>query len=227
MKATHFELAANQQAWLDETRRNNLAMGASGLDSLQRFLRAEHRAATLMPERDTWPDRDPDACRVVGTIPIAKVAANFHITAGKSIHHPRGHAHLAHVVPPNELNFSHRIDRLSFSDSEIGGHTLDGDLKVTQDGKMMYQYFIKVSAALVAQEMEERERERVCVCVCVVSVCVLLLISAWSSCLHRCFSCSSLHTCSCTGGSHLDQGGWPGRAFLGQPVQCNGAEQGG
>jgi hypothetical protein len=84
-----------------------------------------------------------------------KVAANFHITAGKSIHHPRGHAHLAHVVPPNEVNFSHRIDRLSFSDNEAGGHTLDGELKITDTGKTMYQYFIKVSG----QRNRTRTRE--------------------------------------------------------------------
>lgn len=75
---------------------------------------------------------------------IAQVAANFHITAGKSIHHARGHAHLAHVVPPHEVNFSHRIDRLSFSDEEVGGHTLDGDVQVADERTTMYQYFIKV-----------------------------------------------------------------------------------
>jgi hypothetical protein len=75
MKPAHFELAENQKTWLDAAQKDKTREGARGLDSLQRFLRPEHRAATLMPERDSWPERDPDACRIVGTIPIAKVTA--------------------------------------------------------------------------------------------------------------------------------------------------------
>lgn len=143
MESSHFELAPNQKEWLAKLQASREDMGARGLDSLQRFLRVDH-ASTLMPQASTPIEGEQDACRIHGTIPIAKVAANFHITAGKSVHHGRGHAHLSHVVPPNEVNFSHRIDRLSFSDEEVGGHTMDGDQQVTEQRGMMYQYFIKV-----------------------------------------------------------------------------------
>eukprot|EP00035_Acanthoeca_spectabilis_P015737 m.316274 g.316274 ORF g.316274 m.316274 type:complete len:365 (+) comp16422_c2_seq1:1843-2937(+) len=143
MESSHFDLAPNQKAWLAKYQKGKAATGSRGLDSLQRFLRVD-REAMLMPKASTPIEGDHDACRIHGTIPIAKVAANFHITAGKSIHHARGHAHLAHVVPPHEVNFSHRIDRLSFSDEEVGGHTLDGDVQVADERTTMYQYFIKV-----------------------------------------------------------------------------------
>lgn len=34
------------------------------------------------------------------------------------------------------LNFSHRIDRLSFSEEPLGAHTLDGDFKLTNDSAL-------------------------------------------------------------------------------------------
>mmetsp|Transcript_34206 Transcript_34206/g.89757 ORF Transcript_34206/g.89757 Transcript_34206/m.89757 type:complete len:360 (-) Transcript_34206:62-1141(-) len=144
MEPSHFELAPNQKEWLETFHAAKAHMGSRGLDSLQRFLKVEDRASTLMPEASSELAGETDSCRIHGAIPIAKVAANFHITAGKSIHHARGHAHLTHTVPPNEINFSHRIDRLSFSDEEVGGHTLDGDTQAADEHTMMYQYFIKV-----------------------------------------------------------------------------------
>lgn len=63
---------------------------------------------------------------------------------GKSIHHARGHAHRSDLVPAHELNFSHRIDRLAFSDEAVGVHTLDGNLRHTDDAHIMFQYFLKV-----------------------------------------------------------------------------------
>eukprot|EP00037_Helgoeca_nana_P002798 m.36183 g.36183 ORF g.36183 m.36183 type:complete len:363 (+) comp12843_c0_seq1:304-1392(+) len=143
MEPSHFDLAPNQKEWLAKFQESKKSMGSRGLDSLQRFLTIDPMS-TLMPAATSVIEGEHDACRIHGSIPIAKVAANFHITAGKSIHHARGHAHLAHIVPPNEVNFSHRIDRLSFSDEEIGGHTLDGDCQVADDRFSMYQYFIKV-----------------------------------------------------------------------------------
>ena len=46
----------------------------------------------------------------------------------------RGHSHTSSMVAPTSLNFSHRIDRLSFAEEHMGAHTLDGDLKVTHRG---------------------------------------------------------------------------------------------
>uniref|UniRef100_A0A3B4UVF3 Endoplasmic reticulum-Golgi intermediate compartment protein n=1 Tax=Seriola dumerili TaxID=41447 RepID=A0A3B4UVF3_SERDU len=74
------------------------------------------------------------ACRIHGHLYVNKVAGNFHITVGKSIPHPRGHAHLAALVSHDTYNFSHRIDHLSFGE-EIPGiiNPLDGTEKVTAD----------------------------------------------------------------------------------------------
>ena len=47
------------------------------------------------------------------------------------------------------MNFTHRIDRFSYADEEIGAQTLDGDVKIAYDGVCVY--------LLVC----------VCVCVCV------------------------------------------------------------
>jgi hypothetical protein len=38
-----------------------------------------------------------------------------------------------------EINFSHRIDRFSFSEEERGAMSLDGDLKETEEGA---SYFV-------------------------------------------------------------------------------------
>ena len=73
------------------------------------------------------------------------MAGNFHITAGKSIPHPRGHAHLSSLVSELNYNFSHRIDLLSFGDPHPGIiNPLDGDLQLTETGYQMYQYYIKI-----------------------------------------------------------------------------------
>nr|XP_020469783.1 endoplasmic reticulum-Golgi intermediate compartment protein 2-like [Monopterus albus] len=85
------------------------------------------------------------ACRIHGHLYVNKVAGNFHITVGKSIPHPRGHAHLAALVSHDSFNFSHRIDHLSFGEvipGIIG--LLDGTEKVAADSNHMFQYFITI-----------------------------------------------------------------------------------
>ena len=88
---------------------------------------------------------DFNACRVHGSIEVNKVAGNFHFTAGKSIPHPRGHAHLSSLVSELNYNFSHRIDLLSFGTPHPGIlNPLDGDLMITKNAYHMYQYYIKI-----------------------------------------------------------------------------------
>lgn len=72
MESSHFDLAPNQKAWLAKYQEGKAATGSRGLDSLQRFLRVD-REATLMPKASTPIEGDHDACRIHGTIPIAKV----------------------------------------------------------------------------------------------------------------------------------------------------------
>ena len=83
---------------------------------------------------------------VLGTVLLSVITlygCGVHVL-GKSIHHARGHAHRSDLVPAHELNFSHRIDRLAFSDEAVGVHTLDGNLRHTDDAHIMFQYFLKV-----------------------------------------------------------------------------------
>ncbi|XP_041852783.1 endoplasmic reticulum-Golgi intermediate compartment protein 2-like [Melanotaenia boesemani] len=109
------------------------------------------------------------ACRIHGHLYVNKVAGNFHITVGKSIPHPRGHAHLAALVSHDSYNFSHRIDHLSFGEAIPGLISpLDGTEKISPDSNHMFQYFItvvptklntyKVSAETHQYSVTERER---------------------------------------------------------------------
>uniref|UniRef100_A0A1A7YGR6 Endoplasmic reticulum-Golgi intermediate compartment protein n=2 Tax=Iconisemion striatum TaxID=60296 RepID=A0A1A7YGR6_9TELE len=109
------------------------------------------------------------ACRIHGHLFVNKVAGNFHITVGKSIPHPRGHAHLAALVSHDSFNFSHRIDHLSFGEAIPGLiNPLDGTEKVTTEPNHMFQYFItivptklntyQVSAETHQYSVTERER---------------------------------------------------------------------
>uniref|UniRef100_A0A7N8YE23 Endoplasmic reticulum-Golgi intermediate compartment protein n=1 Tax=Mastacembelus armatus TaxID=205130 RepID=A0A7N8YE23_9TELE len=110
-----------------------------------------------------------NACRIHGHLYVNKVAGNFHITVGKSIPHPRGHAHLAALVSHDAYNFSHRIDHLSFGEALPGIISpLDGTEKIAPDSNHMFQYFItivptklntyKVSADTHQYSVTERER---------------------------------------------------------------------
>ncbi|KAK6184063.1 hypothetical protein SNE40_006602 [Patella caerulea] len=100
-----------------------------------------------MPPREDKPDREPDSCRVHGSLEVNKVAGNFHITAGKVFRHAgmRGHKHMTPMLPPSDYNFSHRIDHLSFGEPIAGVvYPLDGEELVTINNYHMFQYFMKV-----------------------------------------------------------------------------------
>uniref|UniRef100_F6SF50 Endoplasmic reticulum-Golgi intermediate compartment protein n=1 Tax=Ornithorhynchus anatinus TaxID=9258 RepID=F6SF50_ORNAN len=128
----------------------------------------------LSPQQREWQRGDlslqpPDACRIHGHLYVNKVAGNFHITVGKAIPHPRGHAHLAALVSHDSYNFSHRIDHLSFGELVPGIiNPLDGTEKIAVDHNQMFQYFItvvptklhtyKISAETHQFSVTERER---------------------------------------------------------------------
>ncbi|KAM9327610.1 endoplasmic reticulum-Golgi intermediate compartment protein 2-like isoform 2-T2 [Pholidichthys leucotaenia] len=104
----------------------------------------------LTPQQRLWQREDAlveplNACRIHGHVYVNKVAGNLHITVGKPIHHPQGHAHIAAFVSHDTYNFSHRIDHLSFGE-EIPGiiNPLDGTEKITYNNNQMFQYFITV-----------------------------------------------------------------------------------
>ncbi|XP_042367582.1 endoplasmic reticulum-Golgi intermediate compartment protein 2-like [Plectropomus leopardus] len=124
---------------------------------------------TALPPREDASMEPLDACRIHGHVYVNKVAGNLHITVGKPIHHPQGHAHIAAFVSHESYNFSHRIDHLSFGE-EIPGiiNPLDGTEKITFNNNQMFQYFItvvptrlntyKISADTHQFSVTERER---------------------------------------------------------------------
>lgn len=94
------------------------------------------RVAYNLPERSNKPNIPFDACRVHGSLVLNKVSGNFHITGGKSIHFGRGHIHITSMFGNNALNFTHRINRLSFGDHTAGiVHPLEGDERILTDSK--------------------------------------------------------------------------------------------
>uniref|UniRef100_A0A672ZGX7 Endoplasmic reticulum-Golgi intermediate compartment protein n=1 Tax=Sphaeramia orbicularis TaxID=375764 RepID=A0A672ZGX7_9TELE len=126
-------------------------------------------APTSLPPREDGSMEPLNACRIHGHVYVNKVAGNLHITVGKPIHHPQGHAHIAAFVSHETYNFSHRIDHLSFGE-EIPGiiNPLDGTEKITFNNNQMFQYFItvvptrlntyKISADTHQFSVTERER---------------------------------------------------------------------
>eukprot|EP00128_Syssomonas_multiformis_P014493 Colp12_sorted_trinity150504_noHs@31376 len=136
----HFELAENQKEWLRHVRERVAGLADVQVDSLVRYASLRHEMPP--PEVRTTP---PDACRIHGVISVSKVAGNFHITAGRSVPSFRGHAHDMGGIANNALNFTHRIDRLSFGPDFPGiVSPLDGIVKSTSDHLQMYQYMISI-----------------------------------------------------------------------------------
>ncbi|CAH3157369.1 unnamed protein product [Porites lobata] len=144
LEPSHFELTPEQETWLKMFRGMHAFMeGVRAVKILEQF---KSNLPTYMPQRTGEDENKPfDACRVHGSFEVNKVAGNFHITAGKSIYHPRGHAHLSAFVAPERFNYSHRIDVLSFGPWAPGYiNPLDGDIVVTDKHLQMYQYYIQI-----------------------------------------------------------------------------------
>lgn len=130
----------------------------------------DSRPSTRPPRKKANTGSKNDACRLYGTLTTNKVAGNFHVTIGKSIPHPRGHAHLALMIDSATYNFSHRIDHFSFGTPVPGiVNPLDGDLKITNESLQIYQYFIQIvptkvntrSAKADTHQFAVTEQERV------------------------------------------------------------------
>ncbi|CAH1113292.1 unnamed protein product [Psylliodes chrysocephalus] len=143
---TWFELDTNQQIHFDNKKHFNS------------YLREEYHAVKdllwkssfsthfgELPRRTHLPNKPHDACRVYGTLVLNKVAGNFHITAGKSLHLPRGHVHINPFMSERDYNFSHRINKFSFGDPSPGiVHPLEGDELIGDYGRTLFNYFIEV-----------------------------------------------------------------------------------
>lgn len=109
------------------------------------------------------------ACRLHGSFPVKKVAGNFHITTGRSIPHPQGHAHLNINVPKEAVNYSHRVDTLAFGPAIPGVlNPLDSAHKLVTEQNHQFQYYLQVvptkfrtfQNSLSTNQYSVRERNR-------------------------------------------------------------------
>lgn len=138
-----FELTPAQKRWLDRKRAAHES-AAANLRSLGELTFLTSYVSNSMPAADR-DERPKDACRIHGSLSVRKVAGNFHVTTGRSVPHPQGHAHLNIFVPQNELNFSHRIDSLSFGPFVPGMvNPLDATLQTTAHRHHTFQYYLQV-----------------------------------------------------------------------------------
>ncbi|KAJ3076960.1 hypothetical protein HDU98_010254 [Podochytrium sp. JEL0797] len=80
-----------------------------------------------------------NGCRIKGHINVNKVAGMFHITA-------LGHGYMdGRHVPHEAMNFTHRVDKLSFGIDYPGlVNPLDSSLEIADGYFEMFQYFISI-----------------------------------------------------------------------------------
>jgi hypothetical protein len=79
--------------------------------SLQEFLwksdvLIQRKFGRDLPPREVPPKGPPDACRLYGTLVVNKVSGNFHITVGKHLPMPIGHAHISLFTNERGLYYS-------------------------------------------------------------------------------------------------------------------------
>ncbi|XP_058066464.1 endoplasmic reticulum-Golgi intermediate compartment protein 2 [Anopheles bellator] len=142
---TWFELCPSQRVHFDYMQHHNSYLRNEYHSIAEILYKSDHAVVYSMPERAIIPTRPHDACRISGDLTLNKVAGNFHITVGKTIHFSSGHFHLSSIFANTPTNFSHRINRFSFGDHTAGIiHPLEGDEKIFDNGQLMMQYFIEV-----------------------------------------------------------------------------------
>lgn len=145
MEDAVFELSEEQLVFFSAKR--DLLNSFSDSRSLNEFPVIENFHRLRMPKREeaTINPGAKSSCRIHGAMEVKKVAGNFHITVGRSIPHPQGHAHLNVFVPKDTMNFSHRIDHFSFGPLVPGAiNQLDTTLKVTEERNHVFQYFLQI-----------------------------------------------------------------------------------
>lgn len=143
MTHTTFDLTPEQEKWF--VARNNALNAIKDYRSLNDLVMVESITSTPFPQTNPSDSSNINSCRLAGKTNLKKVAGNFHITAGKSIHHARGHSHLNAFIPRDAYNFSHRVDKFSFGVPVPGSiNPLDGTLYITDEYAKIIQYYIQV-----------------------------------------------------------------------------------
>ena len=92
-------------------------------------------------------DSSNSGCRFNGTLTVNRHAGTLHVIMGKQINLGIGGNFHAHIQfgGAQPLNFSHRIDHLSFGSVKVPYFgSLDNELKITNEAAQEYQYTITV-----------------------------------------------------------------------------------
>ena len=169
METVDFELSELQMSFLRAKqhlqRRYNAAKAVGDLTILEGI------RDIVMPHADKGSENTAEmtACRLHGSFQVKKMAGNFHITTGRSVPHPQGHAHLNVYVPKDAVNYSHRIDQLAFGPPIRGVlNPLDSAYKIAEDRAHQFQYYMQVVPTkfrtryntLTTNQYSVRERNR-------------------------------------------------------------------
>ncbi|RKP37709.1 endoplasmic reticulum-golgi intermediate compartment protein 3 [Dimargaris cristalligena] len=99
--------------------------------------------------REHWKEnlakQNKEGCTIHGFIEVNKVSGNFHIMAGQSALHNNIHIHAIYSYMPEDYDFTHTINHLSFGTKYPNMvNPLDGAGKVAPVRDLQYQYFLKV-----------------------------------------------------------------------------------
>ena len=136
----------NEKKWLQQVKKE----ASRSILLLWFFLHTNQLIRDIKMPQGVEEGGDGQACRLHGAFPVKKVAGNFHITTGRSIPHPQGHAHLTMNVPHGAVNYSHRIDQLAFGPPIPGVlNPLDAAHKLVEDRNHQFQYYLQVRAHTV------------------------------------------------------------------------------
>lgn len=109
-----------------------------------------HNIVQHAESRD-WFDRTAkgiDSCRIRGTAEVNKVSGMLHFTA-------LGHGHIdSQHVPHDALNFTHRVDKLSFGRHYPGLiNPLDHSIELANSTFEIFQYFVSVVPTIFVDKL--------------------------------------------------------------------------
>lgn len=89
--------------------------------------------------------QENEGCQVFGYLEVNRVAGNFHVAPGRSFQQHHLHVHDLLPYSSTDFNVSHTIRHLSFGTKIPGkSNPLDDTVVMTEDGAMMYQYYVKI-----------------------------------------------------------------------------------
>lgn len=144
----NFDLGPKQRALYEAVRHQNEFL-LNEYHAVHKIMwtTAEHMENTsVLADKDAKDPQSPtnkgdkNACRIVGTTSVRRLAGNLHIVAGLALNYFGQHAHAAMVVTQqSDFNFSHRINHLSFGEITPGVlYPFDGEERIVQDSKLRF-----------------------------------------------------------------------------------------